>query len=48
MEVTPLREIDGYGIGAGGVGPLTERLETLFHDVVRGKDPRYQHWVTPV
>jgi len=48
MEVTPLREIDGYQIGAGDVGPLTGRLETLFHDVVRGKDPRYQHWVTPV
>jgi branched-chain amino acid aminotransferase len=48
MEVTPLREIDGYQIGRGGVGPLTERLEQLFHDVVRGKDARYERWVTRV
>lgn len=48
MEVTPIREIDGYTIGNGGVGTTTERLEQLFHDVVRGKDARYQHWVTRV
>ena len=48
MEVTPLREIDGYEIGRDGVGPLTERLERLFHEVVRGKEARYQRWVTPV
>ena len=48
MEVTPLREIDGYGIGRGGVGPVTERLEQLFHDVVRGNDARYVRWLTRV
>jgi branched-chain amino acid aminotransferase len=48
MEVTPLREIDGYTLGQGDIGPITERLELLFHDVVRGKEARYRHWVTPV
>jgi branched-chain amino acid aminotransferase len=48
MEVTPLREIDGYTLGGGGVGEITARLERLFHDVVRNKDSRYAHWVTRV
>ena len=48
MEVTAVREIDGYELGSGGVGEITGRLERLFHDVVRGKDARYQHWLTRV
>ncbi len=48
MEVTAIREIDGYELGSGGVGEITGRLERLFHDVVRGKDARYQHWLTRV
>ena len=48
MEVTPIGEIDGYQLGQGGVGEITGRLERLFHDVVRGTDTRYEHWLTVV
>ena len=48
MEVTPLTEIDGFQIGAGGVGDITGNLEQLFHNVVRNREPRYAHWVTRV
>lgn len=48
MEVTPIAEIDGFQIGSGGVGDLTGRLEELFHNVVRNREPRYAHWVTRV
>jgi branched-chain amino acid aminotransferase len=39
--------VDRYTIGDGGMGPVTTQLERLFHDVVRGKNPTYAHWLTP-
>jgi branched-chain amino acid aminotransferase len=46
-EVTPVREVDGRTVGAGGRGPLTERLQTLYFDAVRGKLPALAEWLTP-
>ncbi|MEW6387305.1 MAG: branched-chain amino acid transaminase [Thermodesulfobacteriota bacterium] len=45
-EVTPIREVDGRKIGPGKPGPLTQKLQTAFFKVVKGEDPRYQHWLT--
>lgn len=45
-EVTPIREIDGRIIGAGKRGPITEKLQTLFFDIVKGHNSDYQHWLT--
>ena len=47
-EVTPIRELDGRSIGSGSRGPLTERLQTLYFDVVHGRKTQYQHWLTYV
>src|SRR5450830_958424 len=47
-EITPIRELDNRTIGNGGRGPITEKLQTLFFDVVSGKAPQYQHWLTLV
>lgn len=47
-EVTPIRELDNRMIGQGTRGPITEKLQSLFFDVVSGKAPQYQHWLTPV
>lgn len=47
-EVTPIRELDNRQIGEGKRGPITEKLQSLFFDVVAGKVPRYQHWLTLV
>lgn len=47
-EVTPIRELDNRKIGNGSRGPVTEKLQTLFFDVVAGKAKQYQHWLTPV
>ncbi|MGD9890870.1 MAG: branched-chain-amino-acid transaminase [Dehalococcoidia bacterium] len=46
MEVTPVTEIDGFTIGSGTMGTVTVRIERLYHDVVRGIDTRYIHWLT--
>jgi len=43
-EVTPIREVDARIIGAGSRGPMTEKLQTAYFDVVAGKNPKYiQH-----
>lgn len=48
MEITPIKMIDAYPTGTGAMGPTTQRLERLFHDVVRGEDDRYARWLTKV
>ena len=47
-EVTPIRELDNRTIGEGRRGPITEKLQTIFFDVVSGKAKQYAHWLTPV
>ena len=47
-EVTPIREVDRRVIGAGARGPVTERLQKAFFDVVNGRDQRYHDWLTRV
>jgi branched-chain amino acid aminotransferase len=47
-EVGPVVNVDGYQFGSGGIGPVTARLEQVFSDVVRGRDPRFAGWLTRV
>jgi branched-chain amino acid aminotransferase len=47
-EVTPVRELDDRPIGPGTRGPITEKLQKAFFDVVNGVNPKYQHWLTKV
>ncbi|GAF62413.1 branched-chain amino acid aminotransferase [Psychrobacter sp. JCM 18903] len=44
-EVTPIREYDDRTIGNGGRGPLTEQLQTLYFDVVHGRNEQYMDWL---
>lgn len=47
-EVTPVREIDDRQVGPGRPGPVTQELQRRFSGIVRGQDPAYQRWLTPV
>jgi branched-chain amino acid aminotransferase len=47
-EVTPIRELDGRIIGNGARGPITEKLQSAFFDIVGGKNPKYHHWLAKV
>jgi len=40
-EVTPIRDVDARIIGAGSRGPITEKLQSAYFDVVAGKNPKY-------
>ncbi|HZP89324.1 MAG TPA: branched-chain amino acid transaminase [Burkholderiales bacterium] len=47
-EVTPIRELDNRKIGTGTRGPITEKLQSMFFDVVNGRSSKFSHWLTPV
>ncbi|KJZ14813.1 branched-chain amino acid aminotransferase [Marinomonas sp. SBI22] len=45
-EVMPIRELDNRQIGSGARGPITEKLQTLYFDIVKGRNSKYDHWLT--
>jgi branched-chain amino acid aminotransferase len=51
-EVTPIRELDRIELGKSGYvgsrGPVTERIQDAFFDIVNGRNPNYRHWLTQV
>jgi branched-chain amino acid aminotransferase len=47
-EVTPIRELDRIEIGSGSRGPITEKIQAAFFDIVNGRNPKYSHWLTKV
>lgn len=47
-EVTPIRELDRLTIGIGSRGPITEKIQAAFFDIVNGRNPQYAHWLTRV
>jgi branched-chain amino acid aminotransferase len=47
-EVTPIREVDNRTIGCGSRGPITEKLQTLYFDIVHGRTTIEADWLTTV
>ena len=47
-EVTPIRELDRIELGAGSRGPLTEKIQAAFFDIVNGRNPKYAEWLSKV
>jgi len=47
-EVTPIRELDNRKIGSGTRGPITEKLQALYFDLVHGRSSAYPEWLTLV
>lgn len=47
-EVVPIRELDGRAIGNGSRGPITEKLQTMYFDSVRGNRSENSQWLEPV
>ena len=48
VEVTPIKDLDGQPVNGGLRGPVTTRVQQAFLDVVKGRDPRYRHWLAYV
>jgi branched-chain amino acid aminotransferase len=51
-EVTPIRELDRIELGSGDYlgsrGPITEKIQKAFFDIVHGRNDKYIEWLTPV
>jgi len=47
-HVTPIIEIDHRLVGEGQIGTITKELQELYFDVIKGKNPKYVQWCTPV
>jgi branched-chain amino acid aminotransferase len=47
-EVLPIRELDGRQIGEGKRGTITEKLQSMYFDAVKGKLSAHQEWLTAV
>jgi len=44
-EVTPIRSVDGKQVGSGKRGPITERIQRLYFDLVGGKSEDKRGWL---
>ncbi|HZP58033.1 MAG TPA: branched-chain amino acid transaminase [Dehalococcoidia bacterium] len=47
-HLSPVIEVDNRKVGDGGIGPVTRKLQALFFDAIRGRNPAYAGWVVPV
>jgi branched-chain amino acid aminotransferase len=48
VQISPIASIDNRPVGDGRPGPISMRLREIFFDTVRGRNPRYAHFLTPV
>jgi branched-chain amino acid aminotransferase len=48
VQIAAITEVEHRSIGTGKIGPIVSRLRSLYFDAVRGRNPRYRHWCTPV
>jgi branched-chain amino acid aminotransferase len=47
-QITAVTQVDRRAVGSGVMGPVTKQLRTLYEDILRGREPRYSHWIEPV
>lgn len=45
-EVTPIREVDNRSIGSGKRGPITEKLQKAYLQLVKGESNTYAEWLS--
>lgn len=48
VQIAWIKNIDHRLVGKGAIGPITEKLQTMFFKIVRGEMPEYSRWLTPV
>ncbi|MCB1192621.1 MAG: branched-chain amino acid transaminase [Leptospiraceae bacterium] len=47
-QVAWVKEIDHRTIGKGQIGPVTKTLQDIFFNIVKNKEEKFKHWLTPV
>ena len=44
-EIAPVTSIDGRIVGDGTPGEVSAKIHAKFHEIVEGKDPKYDAWL---
>ena len=47
-HVTPILEVDRRPVANGDVGPISKQLQSLYFDIIYGRNPKYLSWCTAV
>ncbi len=45
-EITPINMLDNRVIGNGARGPMTEKIQSAYFDIVYGRNKNYEHYLT--
>ena len=45
-EITPVAVVDARDIGTGSRGEITEKIQSAYFDIVFGRNPDYEHYLT--
>lgn len=48
VEITPVRELDGRTIGRETPGPITQKMQKVYFDAVRGRNDKHRDWLAYV
>ena len=48
VEITPITKVEQKNIGNGSIGPITEKLQLKYSEIVTGQDVNYQSWLTKI
>jgi branched-chain amino acid aminotransferase len=48
VQVSAVIEIDHRAVGTGAIGPVARAISEHYFAAVRGNDPTYASWLTPI
>ena len=47
-QISPITNIDNRPLSDGNIGPISQKLQKLYFDVVTGRVPQYKKWCMPI
>jgi branched-chain amino acid aminotransferase len=48
MEITHIIDVDGYTVGDGKLGQITNKLSDIYYQIITGEISQYNDWLTPI
>lgn len=48
VEIVPIGKVDSHLINKGEAGPITQKLQEAYKEIVLGKNNKYKRWLTEV
>ncbi|MFT3892327.1 MAG: branched-chain amino acid transaminase [Anaerolineales bacterium] len=43
-QIVAVTKVDHRPVGTGSMGPVTTKLRSMYEDILRGKNKKYEHW----